>query len=181
MKIKTLAVAALSVTLAAPAFAGGRHHRGGSEFDYAKVVDVEPITKSVEHRTPRESCWTEQVRHEAPRQSSDSYTGTILGGVIGGAIGNAVGHKKRNKQVGTAVGAILGASIGHDISNRGSTSYSESYYSNERRCETTYDVEYVQETMGYWVTYKYQGREYRTRMDQYPGDRIRIRVTVEPA
>ena len=156
--------------------------RGRSALDYAEVLDVQPIIKTYEHRIPSEVCWTEQVRHEKPlrRHRDDSLVGTVVGGVIGGAIGHAVGHKKRNKQVGTAVGALLGATIGHDATRTRSGGSFASYYTNERRCDTRYDTEYRDETVGYWVTYDYQGRQHRTRMDRDPGDKIRVRVTVEP-
>ncbi|OZG74289.1 hypothetical protein BTA51_04550 [Hahella sp. CCB-MM4] len=188
MKAIKLTALAVSLCLSVPAMA---HHKPGhtqgpkgphKAVTYANVVDVEPITRTREQRTPIENCWTEQVRHEEHVPGNDqNYTGTILGGVIGGAVGNAVGHKKRNKQVGTAVGALLGAAIGHDVSQRNSSNgYTNVYYTNERQCDTTYDVSYYDETVGYWVTYQYDGQEFRTRMDHAPGDRIRIRVTVEP-
>ena len=167
---------ALSLAVATPAWAGS----GNGRTDYAKVLDVEPIVHTVEDRIPRESCWTEQVRHEDYRPNENGYTGTILGGVIGGAVGNAVGHKKKNKQVGAAVGALLGAAIGHDVSQRNSGGRTNVYYTSERQCETSYEVSYREETVGYWVTYQYHGEQYRTRMDRAPGDKIRVRVTVEP-
>ncbi|WP_020405888.1 glycine zipper 2TM domain-containing protein [Hahella ganghwensis] len=188
MKAAKFTALALALSLSLPVLAHHKpgHHNGpkrphGSVV-YARVMDVEPIVNTREQRVPVENCWTEQVRHEehVPGKNQN-YTGTVLGGVIGGAVGHAVGHKKRNKQVGAAVGALLGAAIGHDVSQRSSTgSYNKVYYTNERRCDTTYDVSYYDETVGYWVTYQYDGQEYRTRMDQAPGDRIRVRVTVEP-
>ena len=33
---------------------------------------------------------------------------------------------------------------------------------------------------GYDVTYEYANRTYRTRTDYHPGDRIRVRVDVQP-
>jgi uncharacterized protein YcfJ len=34
--------------------------------------------------------------------------------------------------------------------------------------------------MGYDVTYSYGGRSYTSMMDRDPGDRVRLRVSVEP-
>jgi uncharacterized protein YcfJ len=174
--IAGLLITAMVVSLSAHA------KRAPSAVDYADVLDVQPIIETYQHRVPTESCWTEKVRNQRPlrRHQNDSLVGTVVGGVIGGAIGHAVGHKKRNKQVGTAVGALLGATIGHDATRSRSSSHIESYYTHERRCETVYDTEYRDETVGYWVTYDYQGRQHRTRMNRDPGDRIRVRVTIEP-
>ena len=177
-RISNAVVLISAIALASPAMA-----RGNSHVDYAKVIDVEPIIKTFEHRTPTETCWNERVAHQREHRGrgDDSIVGTVVGGVIGGAIGNAVGHKKRNKQVGAAVGAVLGAAIGHDVTRgRHRPSHVETYYTNERRCETSYDVTYTEEPVGYWVTYKYKKQKHRTRMENHPGDRIRVRVTVEP-
>ncbi|HKE47519.1 MAG TPA: hypothetical protein VKB52_05605 [Rhodanobacteraceae bacterium] len=52
------------------------------------------------------------------------------------------------------------------------------------RCRTETNWRDTDRVMGYEVTYRYGGREYTTRMDHDPGDRMRIRVTndftVEP-
>lgn len=168
----------VALALAPATWAKGPHN---GKADWAKVTNVEPITRTIEHSIPREECWTEQVRYEEPVQDNRSFTGTILGGVIGGAIGNAVGHKKKNKQIGTAVGAVLGASVGHDISNRGySNSGSRVTYKNERRCEVHTEVSYEEEVIGYHVWYRYHGEEYKTRMNHRPGNKIKVRVKVEP-
>ena len=168
----------IALTIAPASWAKKPHH---GQAKWAKVTDVEPITRTVRHNIPREECWNEQVRYEEPTQGNRSYTGTILGGIIGGAIGNAVGHKKKNKQVGTAVGAVLGATVGHDISNGGySNSGSRVSYRDERRCETHNEVTYEEEVIGYHVWYRYRGDEYKTRMNHRPGNKIKVRVQVEP-
>jgi uncharacterized protein YcfJ len=173
-----IALLTAAVAFTEPAYA----ERGRADLDYAQVVKVQPIVQTIGHRIPTETCWTERVRNERPvyRDRNDSLVGTVVGGVIGGAIGNAVGHHKPNKRVGAAVGALLGATIGHDATRSHGSRYTESYYTHERRCETQYDTEYSEETVGYWVTYNYLGHQHRTRMDQDPGDKIRVRVTVEP-
>lgn len=155
--------------------------RGGHSIDFARVVNVEPITKTIEKRRPEQDCWTEQVRHHDYSDRDHSYTSTILGGIIGGAIGNAVGHDKRNKKVGTAVGAILGASVGSDIASRERRHRQpESVYRNERRCETRHHISYEEQVVGYHVWYRYKGQKYKTRMNHKPGKKIKVRVSVEP-
>ncbi len=178
-------LAAITLSMSLPLLADDDYPGyGNAVYDYAEVVQAEPIYRTVERRLPIENCWTEQVRHERqqPRDSGGSYLGPVLGAVIGGGIGNAVGHHKRNQQVGAAVGAVLGATVGHEITrDKTAGGGVDVYYTNERRCDTTYQVEAENRTVGYWVTYLYRGQEYRTRMDSHPGSRIRVRVTVEPA
>ena len=53
------------------------------------------------------------------------------------------------------------------------------------RCRTTTDYRDSDRIMGYEVTYRYGGREYTTRMDHDPGNRMRVRVqdtgyTIQP-
>lgn len=159
------------------------HH---AKKDWAKVTRVKDITRTVEHNSPSEVCWTEQVRreHYSRRHSypqNDGYSGAVLGGIIGGALGNAVGHRKKNKQFGTAIGAVLGATVGHDISTRNRHRPDKRItYQDERRCEIRDHITYEEEVVGYHVWYRYMGNEYKTRMKHHPGKKIKVRVKVEP-
>jgi len=155
----------------------GDHRSGKSHYDYARVTDVRPVYESVERRIPERDCWVETVAEHRP--AYQSATGTILGGVIGAAVGNRLGHSKRNKQVGAVAGAVLGASIGRDISHRRSDREDVSYRDVER-CETRYRQVVDQRLLGYDVSYNYRGRSYHTFMDEHPGKRVRIAVSVHP-
>ena len=170
----------LIMTLAVAPSSWAKHaHHGKAK--WAKVTNVQPIIRTIEHRIPREDCWNEQVRYEEHVDDGRSYTGTILGGIIGGAIGNKVGHSKKNKKIGTVVGAVLGASVGHDISNRNySNSSSNVSYRNERYCEVHNEISYEEKVIGYHVWYRYHGNEYKTRMNHHPGNKIKVRVNVDP-
>lgn len=182
IKWLTTSVVLFSMMFSAMADAGGRHHKSTH---WAKVTRVEPITHMVERRVPEEQCWNEQVKyyddHRGHRGRDNSYTSTIVGGIIGGALGNAVGHKKKNKKIGTAVGAILGASIGSDVGAHGRKhKRSRRHYRNERRCDVTYHTNYEEEILAYRVWFRYKGEEYKTRMNHKPGNKIKVRVSVEP-
>jgi len=171
----------ISLTLSPATWSKGRHQTNHhQDNDWAKVTKVESITRTVEHNTPSEVCWNEQVRYDRS-SNNDGYTGTIVGGIIGGALGNAVGHRKKNKQVGTAIGALLGATVGHDLSS-GNRSHSRdrNTYRNKRHCETRDHITYEEEVVGYHVWYRYFGNEYKTRMSHKPGNKIKVRVKVEP-
>ena len=46
-------------------------------------------------------------------------------------------------------------------------------------CRTRTDWSTTDRILGYEVTYRYGGRDYQTRMDHDPGDRIRVRVNYD--
>jgi uncharacterized protein YcfJ len=173
------AMAAVTISPAAMAGHGG--------YQYAKVVDVEPVFRYVTIQVPEEACWTE-IHYETVRphrrRSSGSVVPTIAGGVIGGVVGRQFGSGNGRDAM-TVLGSLIGASIGHQASHREHRDYD---YGRERvrerpveRCETRYTTREEREPDGYRVTYRYAGREYTTRTEQHPGKRIRVRVEVTPA
>ena len=146
----------------------------------AKVTDVQPVYRTVQVTTPRETCWDEPVRqtvhHPGARRT---FTPTIVGGIIGGVVGNQFGSGSGQDAM-TVAGALLGASIGRDAAYR-RHAYTTTRYVNERRCETEEFVHEEERLEGYRVYYSYQGRNYMTQMANDPGKRIRLRVQVNPA
>ena len=177
--------AVLAFSISSQAFAGN------VEYDYATVIDAEPIFKSIRVKTPRKHCWEEEVAYETDYYGDKNYhyanqganqhngTSTVLGGVIGAAIGNAVGHRKKNKQVGTVVGAVLGASIGNAVgSQRNRRSYVT--YGTEERCEVIQETHTEERIVGYKVRYRYSNATYSTRTKVDPGDTIRVRISISP-
>lgn len=173
----------LSLSLAAVAFsplgqAGHPSPRSGGEYyDYARVVQVEPIVRQVRVRIPREECWEEDV--PVYQSGYQSATPMILGGIIGGAVGNTMG-KGHGKDAATVAGAILGGSIGRDM---GQQQQRPSEYRTVRktRCQQSSDFREEERIEGYHVTYVYNGERYTARMPQDPGQRVRVRVNVQPA
>ena len=145
----------------------------GADYQWAEVVDVEPVYETVRRIEPVEECREERVRH---RSGGYSSTPPILGAIIGAALGNAVGHKKANKRVGAVAGAILGGSIGADIGRGGR----QGSYRTETVCDRFEEVHQEERLAGYHVRYQYDGRLYATRMRNHPGERIRVRVRVTP-
>ena len=55
------------------------------------------------------------------------------------------------------------------------------YQRHDSRCWVVDGYREQEQIEGYWVTYRYQGREYLMLMDQDPGRRIKVKVTVKPA
>jgi len=150
-----------------------------TSYEYGQVLESRPIYQVVEVQTPVEQCWEEEVAIDRYPRRSGSNTPVVVSTIIGGAIGNAVGHGKSNKRVGAVVGSILGHSIGRDIVRSNSRSAVREY-EVVQRCETAYEQHEEERLLGYQVTYLYQGEEYSVRTDTDPGDRIRLRVDIQP-
>lgn len=141
------------------------------EYDYARVVDVDPIVRRVAIASPQRDCWYED-REVYARPSS--ATPTILGAIIGGVIGHQIGSG-HSRNVGTVAGAVLGASVGHDVSVRHTGVETQSV----ERCEVRTQRDWEERIDGYRVTYRYQGRTYDTVMPYDPGNRVQVRVGVD--
>ena len=142
-------------------------------YDYATVIETNPIIKTVRVSTPREECWDEEVVYR--EHHNGDGVAPVVGAVLGGALGNAVGHHKRNKQV----GAILGATLGHAASSNAKGNH-ESHYRTEERCEIKQEYHEEDRVIGYRVRYRYRDETYTTRTDIDPGDTLKVRVAVSP-
>ena len=154
-----------------------------NDFNYAPVVDVQPIYETVQvpqnRRVCRKSRHNNRNRNNSRHQQGNSSGGAILGGIIGGLLGNRFGDG-RGRDAATAVGIMTGAAIGSQASS------SNNRYGNSRnrrgdRCKTVRDYYEEERIMGYNVSYDYNGRIYHTRMHNHPGERVRINVTVQVA
>ena len=169
------ALAAMSIlATGVPAVAGNQGHNG-KFYDYARVVDVQPIYRTVRITTPRRECWDEE-RYTYDDSGYRSATPVIIGGLIGGAIGHQIG-KGRGRDAATVAGALLGGSIARDAQRQNETGrYARRH--EETVCNTYQDVSEEQRLEGYRVTYRYKGHTYTARMDHDPGDRVRVRVKV---
>lgn len=123
--------------------------------------------------------------------------GTVLGAIIGGVVGHQFGSSSGGRDVGTGVGVVLGGLVGNQIENSPPNTVSAPGYAPQaagpsrvdyvpetrtvQRCRTVYDNR--DEVTGYNVAYRYQGRDYTTRMAYDPGATMRVQVNlaVEPA
>ncbi len=156
---------------------------GDAEYDYARVVDVQPLTTRVRVSTPQQECWDEtRYDHDAPQPMSGNVAGgTLLGAVIGAAIGNQIGSGD-GRRAATAGGAIIGATIGHNqaVRRSGYEPPPPREYTVQR-CATRYHEEWQERVDAYRVTYLYHGRRGVTEMPYKPADRIRVRVDISPA
>ncbi len=198
-RIVTAALVALGAgAFAAPAAAAGYNSSSydtDTHYDYAPVTDVQPIMETVKVNQPRRECRIERVAHRVPVNTGHykgghgthrSYTPEIVGAVIGGAVGRKVG-RGRGQDVATVLGAVLGGSIGRDVNHRnrqghrrGHATRYETRYEDVETCNTVDNYHTEDRVVGYKVQYRYDGKQYWTQTQRDPGDRIKVRVSVEP-
>ncbi len=164
--------------LASALMLAGAAQAGGVQYHYAPVVNVQAEYETVRTPINREVCWEEQ-RYQRVETRKSSATPAIVGAIIGGVIGNQFGGGSGNRAA-TVAGAALGGSIGRDAA-RQSRGPDEYYPVSRERC--TVQREFIEENRisGFRVSYEWDGQIFHTRMDQHPGDRIRLRVAVSPA
>ncbi|MEH6436141.1 glycine zipper 2TM domain-containing protein [Massilia sp. DD77] len=142
--------------------------------DFGRVVRVQPRVEQI--RTPRQECRTEYV--QVPTQQQDrGQGGSIVGGIAGALLGSQVGSGN-GKVAAAAAGAIAGAMVGDRVENNGRNVAPGVQEQAVRQCRTVEAVE--SRTNGYDVTYEYRGQTYTTLMSRDPGNRVRLRVSVEP-
>ncbi|MEM7564200.1 MAG: glycine zipper 2TM domain-containing protein [Pseudomonadota bacterium] len=186
---KFLAMIVVSAfVFAGPVSAGSKSHGHKSHaqkhrsdlYEYAKVVDVQPIYREVRVSSPIRECWDEPVYH-TQHQHHKSAGGMLAGGLIGGIIGHQIGKGNGNK-VATAVGTLIGAQIGHEAVNGDHKSHRQSreLAGYEEVCKTRHRVSYEEVVDGYDVTYKYRGKRYHIEMPYDPGKRIKMRIQFTP-
>jgi uncharacterized protein YcfJ len=163
----------------------GQYDNGDAAYDYARVVDVQPLVTRVRVTTPQRECWDEtRVDQHAYGTSAlprSTAGGAVLGGIVGAVIGHQFGHG-HGRDAATAAGAVVGAAVGaQQAQRRAAYASAPPREYTVQRCETRYREEWQERTDGYRVTYVYNGRRQVTEMPHRPGDRIRVRVDVSPA
>ena len=87
--------------------------------------------------------------------------------MLGGLIGNQVGGGN-GKKIATVVGAVAGGIAGNKVQQQRQAN--DTYTTLESECETV--TSYVDEVVGYDVTYRIGEQQGSIRMDQDPGETI---------
>jgi len=161
---------------------------------------IEQVTSYDERRVRRP---TQDAYAYPAEQRGGSGAGALLGAIIGGVVGHQFGSSSGGRDRGTAAGAIVGGLIGHNIEREnGRSEYSDGVQGNDsgyrrasarddlqsERTPVTRDVqrcnvvtEYREEIRGYDVRYRYQNREFTTRLAYDPGPTIPVNVEVRPS
>jgi uncharacterized protein YcfJ len=180
-----LATAVLGFLGATSAMADDGHRGRGRGHAYghyrpavvsARVVDVEPLVRYVTVNRPREQCWDEIVRE--PVRPYGVAGPTAAGTIIGAAIGRQFGSGEDRDAL-TVLGAVAGGVVANRRALRNGAGATRDVA--VQRCEVVNDRVTEQIVDGYLVTYRLDGRNYRTRMDRRPGDWLQLGVDVRPA
>ena len=165
-KISLLTAVGLSGLVLAPAAAAQE------QYAWARVLDVQPITRVVRTEVPHRECRTEQVTRQG---SGANPTGAMLAGaLIGGVVGNQIGSGG-GRRAATAAGVLIGSGMGH------SSAVNTPRTAVEERCEVYTEIREDERFDGYRVSYEYGGAAVTEGAAQHPGDRIRVQVSVRPA
>lgn len=143
-----------------------------AHYGWADVLRADPVQAVTRTEVPRQECYEQPVvRHEG----GNSTAGTVLGAVIGGVLGNTVG-KGDGRRAATVVGAVAGGAVGNRVSGQG-----RDYETSQTQCRQVSSVSEQRRVVGYDVEYRYRGEIYTSRLSYDPGERLRVRVQVEPA
>lgn len=137
----------------------------------ARVVNVVPITETVNH--PTQQCWTET--REMQQQPRHDPGGAILGTIAGGIIGSQIG-KGNGRVAAAAVGAGIGAVTGDRIANGDARATTTTV--PVQRCQSVDNLE--TRVAAYRVTYEYDNYRFTTRLPYHPGNELRVNVAVTP-
>lgn len=134
-------------------------------YGYAQVTRVDPVYETIRTLVPEERCDGQPVR------PGDATGGTVVGALVGAALGNQVG-KGDGRDAATVAGAVIGGAIGRNVARNEAALRPGCRIvevEREQRRVAGYDVEYV-----------HQGRTFMSRMPYDPGDRVRLRISVQP-
>jgi uncharacterized protein YcfJ len=125
---------------------------------------------------------------------------TVIGGIAGAVLGSKVGGGS-GQVAATAIGSMVGGLAGRQVyeaqqrrkytpagqvtvcdpvpvNSYGSNTYARNGYGNNAYNGSGYVND--GRVTAYDVTYEYAGRQFVTRTNYHPGDRIRVRVDVRP-
>jgi uncharacterized protein YcfJ len=150
----------------------GPNVEDNAHYGWADVLRADPVQGISRTEVPRQECYEQPVvRHEG----GNSTAGTVLGAVIGGVLGNTVG-KGDGRKAATVVGAVAGGAVGNRASDRG-----RDYEDTQTQCRQVSAISEQRRIIGYDVEYRYRGEVYTSRLNYDPGERLRVRVQVDPA
>jgi uncharacterized protein YcfJ len=121
---------------------------------------------------------------------------TVVGGIAGAVLGSKVGGGS-GQVAATAIGSMVGGLAGRQIYETSQRRRYQQQSNTVTVCDDGYNTNNGYNNnngydgyqasgyndgrvVGYDVTYEYAGRQFTTRTNYHPGDRIRVRVDVRP-
>ncbi|MBL0421978.1 glycine zipper 2TM domain-containing protein [Ramlibacter sp. AW1] len=150
--------------------------------DDARVRHVQPQYETVS--VPREECTSQWVTEAVPQAQASGgviqeYGPALIGGAVGAAAGRQVG-KGTGRDIATVLGVVAGAYAGDRIAhgNRYAPQPQQYQQREVRQCRTVYDQQ--SRVSGYQVQYDYRGQVHTALLREHPGQRLPVRVSVEP-
>jgi uncharacterized protein YcfJ len=172
LAMKLTSILAVGILALSAGFAQADH--ANKKGNYGRVIHVEPVYRTYTTSRKHDSCIERDYR--VPVQTS--YNSTILGAVIGSALGHSIGDAHGDPGAAAIAGGLIGASFGQNVDRR--NSYNRQLHvkgpcRSDRRHKT------VRELVEYKVTYRYNGKTHKARMDHDPGKWVKLNVNVSPA
>ena len=162
---------------------GHRKHWKKRDRKYVVVQPrYEPVLGRVVAVKPVYTVHTQPAGYDSCIQRRDSggyytWAPTVLGAVIGGTVGHKLGDSYGDADTAAIAGGVLGAAIGRDVTVRNRESRRISV---RGPCGPgSYDRQ-QQESVAYVVSYRYNGRVYRTHMDYHPGEWLELDDNYRP-
>jgi uncharacterized protein YcfJ len=146
------------------------------------VLRVDPVYDEDAPGAPQQECYEEQVPAGSATHDADNgkrTVATVFGAIIGGLLGNRIGNGN-GRTAATAAGAVAGGVVGNNLAAR-SDNRNEPEYTTQRHCRPAGGKAGARRVVAYDVEYRYRGGVYTSRLSGDPGDRLRVRVSVEPA
>lgn len=192
----------VTATLPAPsAMASGPVDGSAHGYDvYADVVDVTPRYRWRDVSEPVRRCEVVDAyraprwhRERGYRRADRGYRdggAEAAAGLVGGLVGGLIGHQFGGGDGRTALtvtGALLGSSIARERVRRDagySMEYGGPWQASDgghtvRRCFESERTRSVRSVEGYDVAYRYHGTTFHKRVNEPPGEAIRVHVSVE--
>lgn len=167
----TVIIALLSGLLA------GTANAHGPRYVKARVLHVEPFYETVMVEIPVTSCHRQVVERRVARPSAAVAGQTLAGAIVGAAIGRQFGDGNGRDAL-TVIGAVAGSAVANERALRRNAGRTRVDIVREPvdRCVTEYRRQAQRQLTGYWVDYRYRGRQYRILSHEHPGRQIRIAV-----
>lgn len=135
---------------------------GAGAQEVGQVLSSTPIVQQV--AVPRQNCQNTVIQ-PAPVSGGAGILGAIAGAAIGSQIGSGSG-----RGVATVLGTVGGAVLGNNIEANAA-----GYGRVVPQCFTETTME--NRTVGYNVTYEYNGRQYTVQMPHDPGPTVHLQVS----